>query len=448
MTLTLADSRTLRFGAFTAFYFAQGVPIGLLQIAMTGWLAGQGAGAAEIGAFIGVITLPWALKLISGPFMDRFAFPAMGRRRPWVMAAQGGLTVSLVALAAAPEPVGLPTLTALGFVVMAFAAVQDVAVDGMAIDLLEEQERGRANALMAFGQVAGYSAFSALTGLLLTQFGLGVAAMVCAATVALIFAFIAVCRERAGERLLPWSEGGATAAAPPSPNMPLMFKDLARTLILPMSLALVAAEFFARAAGGVFITIAPVFAVQTLGHADHAYSTWYGPLSGVAAFIGILFGPAIDRFGGKRLFVIGVIGVAVTAAAFAASQPLWGDDAFVVAMLLAHLVANQVVFVAVIALFMTICRQRIAATQFAIYMSLANLSRSAGAFLAASVSPGLSDALNFGLVALLAGLGLACLWRFDPRRHARDLARLDAQDAGAPPAGGRWAGAEAPKAKP
>ncbi len=447
MKLALADSRTLRFGAFTAFYFAQGVPIGLLQIAMSAWLAGQGAGAAEIGAYIGVITLPWALKLISGPFMDRFSFPAMGRRRPWVLAAQGGLTLSLLALVLVPAPVDIATLTALGFVVMAFAAVQDVAVDGMAIDLLPEEERGRANALMAFGQVAGYSAFSALCGLLLAQFGLATAALVCASTVALIFAFIAVCRERAGERLLPWTEGAAAAAPAPPTNVFGMFKDLAQTLILPMSLALVAAEFFARASGGVFITVAPVFAVQTLGYADHIYSAWYGPLSGVAAFIGILFGPAIDRFGGKRLFAVGIIGVALTAAAFAMSQPLWGNDAFVAAMLGAHLIASQVVFVAVIALFMTICRQRIAATQFAIYMSLANLSRSAGAFLAAGVSAGLSDALNFGLVALLAALGLAFLALFDPKRHARDIGRLDAADADAPQAT-PLAQDEAPMANP
>ena len=447
MTLALAESRTLRFGAFTAFYFAQGVPIGLLQISMAAWLAAQGAGAAEIGTFIGIITLPWALKLISGPFMDRFSFPAMGRRRPWVMAAQGGLTVSLLALALVPEPVDLATLTALGFVVMAFAAVQDVAVDGMAIDLLAEEERGRANALMAFGQVAGYSAFSALCGLLLAQFGLAAAALACAATVALIFAFIAVCRERAGERLLPWSAGAAGSTPAPTTNVLGMFKDLARTLVLPMSLALVTAEFFMRAAGGVFITVAPVFAVQTLGYEDHVYSAWYGPLSGVAAFIGILFGPAIDRFGGKRLLAAGLIGTAATAAAFAAAQALWGNGTFVAAMLLAHLIASQVVFVAMIALFMNICRQRIAATQFAIYMSLANLSRSAGAFLAAGVSGGLSDALNFGLVGLLAGVGLACLALFNPARHARDIERLDAADAAGEPEAADIAHDEAPLAK-
>ena len=434
MKLALAQSRTLRFGAFTAFYFAQGVPIGLLQIAMAAWLAAQGASTAEIGTFIGVITLPWALKLVSGPFMDRFGFPAMGRRRPWVMAMQAGLALSLLSLAWLAEPIDIGMLAAVGFVVMAFAAVQDVAVDGMAIDLLEEDERGRANAFMAAGQVAGYAAFSAICGVLLANHGLAAAAIVCAATVSVIFAFIAICRERPGERLLPWTTGTAAAALGRAPGFGAMFRDLARALLLPMSVALVAAEFFIRAAGGVFITIAPVFATQTLGYADDVYSGWYGPMSGVAAGVGVLFGPAIDRFGGKRLLAIGIVGTVAASLLFAAAVPLWGNGVFVAAALFLFLVASQVVFVAIIALFMSICRERIAATQFAIYMSLANLSRSAGAFLAAAVATHLTDQLNFVLIAVLAAFALAFLWRFNAGRHQRDLERLEENDAPRRPA--------------
>ncbi len=425
--MVLADSRLLRFGAFTAFYFAQGVPIGLLQIALVAWLAGQGATTADIGTFIGVVTLPWALKLVSGPFMDRFGIPSMGRRRPWVMAAQGGLALSMLALAFIPDATDIGMLTVLGFIVMSFAAVQDVAVDGMAIDLLPEDERGRANAFMAFGQVLGYSVFSGICGFLLAQFGLRVAALVCAATVAAIFVFIALCRERAGERLLPWTPGEAAPGRPAAGGIFGMFRDIVRAVILPMSLVLIAAEFFIRVAGGVFITIAPVFAVQELGYADHVYSAWFGPLSGVAAFIGVFFGPAIDRFGGKRLLGIGMAATAFVAVLFASLGALWHDHVFVVGCLVAFLIASQIVFVAVIALFMNICRAQIAATQFAIYMSLANLSRAAGAFFAGAVSLSLTSSQNFLLIAALAAVALGCLILFSPERHARHLERLEEQ---------------------
>ena len=131
--------------------------------------------------------------------MDRFKFLPMGFRRPWVLAAQGALIASLVAMAALGDldVTSLGPLMAAGFVVNAFAATQDVAVDGMAIDILPEDERGRANAFMAFGQVAGASAFGALCATLLPMFGLPVTALVCAAAVAVIFVF---CHGRGASR--------------------------------------------------------------------------------------------------------------------------------------------------------------------------------------------------------------------------------------------------------
>ena len=164
MPLILSEQRWLRFGAFCAFYFAQGVPIGLLTVAIPAWLAQEGATVGDLAWFTGFVSAPWGFKLVAGPFMDRFKFLPMGFRRPWVMAAQGGLALSFVALAATGD-LGLDSLTplmAIGFVINAFAATQDVAVDGMAIDILPEDERGRANAFMAAGQVAGFSAYGAL----------------------------------------------------------------------------------------------------------------------------------------------------------------------------------------------------------------------------------------------------------------------------------------------
>ena len=98
----LTQTRWLRLASFTAFYYAQGVPIGLLSIALPAWLAEHGSTLAEIASYTGIVMLPWGFKLIAGPLMDRFAFPAMGRRRPWVMGAQLGLTLSMAAMTLVP----------------------------------------------------------------------------------------------------------------------------------------------------------------------------------------------------------------------------------------------------------------------------------------------------------------------------------------------------------
>ncbi|MDH3643200.1 MAG: MFS transporter, partial [Gammaproteobacteria bacterium] len=310
--LYLSNTISLRLIGFSIFYFGQGVPIGLFTVALPAVLAARGADAADVATLIAITGLPWAFKLISGPFMDRFAYPAMGRRRPWVIAAQLGLTLSMASLVTVTDPVEqLPLLITLGFIINSFAAVQDVAVDGMAIDVLPLNERGRANAFMAFGQVAGFSGFGALNGFLLTQYDLPVAALVSTATVGLILAFATATREREGERLLPWTKGEASLTlSQPDQSFLVIFKDLIRVLLLPMSLLLVGVELIARGAAGIYITILPIISVQELGYSPAQYSYWYGLMGGMAAVVGILFGPIIDRYGAASLLRWGLVGIA------------------------------------------------------------------------------------------------------------------------------------------
>ena len=91
----LSDSRLLRIGSFTLFYVAQGLPIGLISIALPAWLAEQAASISDIAYFVAISGLPWGFKLLAGPLMDRFSYLPMGRRRPWIIAAQGGLLLSV-----------------------------------------------------------------------------------------------------------------------------------------------------------------------------------------------------------------------------------------------------------------------------------------------------------------------------------------------------------------
>jgi PAT family beta-lactamase induction signal transducer AmpG len=142
--LVLAERSRVRYATGSMMYFAQGIPQGLLSIAIPAWLAAQGVGAGEIASYLAVVVLPWAFKLVTGPVMDRFQFPAMGRRRPWVLGAQLGLTLSLLSLAFVRDPneqIGL--LMLLGLLVNSFAATQDVAVDGMAMIALPPRLRAQ-----------------------------------------------------------------------------------------------------------------------------------------------------------------------------------------------------------------------------------------------------------------------------------------------------------------
>jgi len=422
----LARSTRIRISAFTLFYMAQGIPIGLMSVAMPGWFASESLDGAHIATFVSVTGLPWGFKLIAGPFMDRFSFPAMGYRRPWVMAAQGGLTVAMLCMAAASDVNDhFALMVTVGFIINCFAAVQDVAVDGMAIDILPESERGRANAFMAFGQVAGYSVYGALCGWLLTNYGLPVTSLICGVSILAVFVFVTLVREREGERLMPWSPGEATPRAlSPAASFREIFRDLIRVVFLPMSLILTAAEFCARMGAGISLTIAPLIAVQDLGYTAPQYAYWSGIASAVGAVIGLGFGPLVDRYGAKPLLMAGLLVVIFSLLVFVLAPPLRPSDTFVVTLYLIYQIGIQMMFVAVIAGFMIMCWTQVAATQFSIYMSLANLARSVGAAIYGVVAAHIANVDAIYMIIGFNALAVVLLLFFDLESHKSRMASL------------------------
>jgi len=139
-------------------YLAQGIPQGLLSITIPAWLASQGVGASQIASYLAVIVLPWVFKLVTGPLMDRYQFRPMGKRRPWVLTAQLGLSLSLLSLMLIENPAEqMGLLMLVGVLINSFAATQDVAVDGMSIDVTPVREQGRLNGFMSFGKAIGWS---------------------------------------------------------------------------------------------------------------------------------------------------------------------------------------------------------------------------------------------------------------------------------------------------
>ena len=101
--LVLSRSPKLRLLAIFILYVGQGVPIGLFWFAIPAWMAANGADVADVGYVLGLTTLPWTLKFVNGFIMDRYAFLAMGRRRPWIAGSQL-VMIALLIIAALVQP--------------------------------------------------------------------------------------------------------------------------------------------------------------------------------------------------------------------------------------------------------------------------------------------------------------------------------------------------------
>ena len=375
----LAESPRMRYAAGSSMYFAQGIPYGLMNIAVPAWLASQGVGASEIASFLAVIILPWAFKLLSGPLMDRYQFLAMGRRRPWVLGAQLGMTLSFFSLILVENPVEqIGLMTILGLFINVFAATQDVAVDGMSIDVTPVNEQGRLNGFMVFGKAIGWGLTSAVTGTMLVRYGLGVTAIAAAAVQSIVLLGFMLTMERRGERRLPWTSGDAVSERRVTESFAGVMQGLNAVLWTRVSLMLMTIMLFDGFIGGYGHAVMPIAAINLFGLTTPEWSQLVAVMGLAGAATALVLGPMIDRFGAKRMLALTISLVALHAFLLAGTQHLWENTVYVKAMLAAWVLLGPVTMVCMIALAMMICNSATSATQFAIYMSLANLGASAG----------------------------------------------------------------------
>src|SRR3546814_5679045 len=96
---------------------------------------------------ISLIALPWVLKFLWAPAVERYRLPAFGRNRSGIIVMAGGLiSVIGLVLAGALDPIDplplLVTLTAVAFA----ASTVDIACDGFAVQSLSQQQNGWGNA--------------------------------------------------------------------------------------------------------------------------------------------------------------------------------------------------------------------------------------------------------------------------------------------------------------
>src|SRR5262245_41654052 len=148
-------SRPGRMAAFFALYLTEGIPLGFTATAIATHMRRQGLGPAEIGAFVGSLYLPWALKWMVGPFVDVFSSDRFGRRRLWIVIAQAFMVITLMIALPVNFTAQLKLFTLIILLHNAFSATQDVAIDALAVNVLREDERGLANGLMFGGAYLG-----------------------------------------------------------------------------------------------------------------------------------------------------------------------------------------------------------------------------------------------------------------------------------------------------
>jgi PAT family beta-lactamase induction signal transducer AmpG len=168
-----------KMAALLSLGFVSGLPYALTDDAFRAWLTTAKFDLSTIG-WLGLVSLPYSLKFLWSPLIDRFVPPFLGRRRGWILITQGGLIIAILAIALqmftidqldlASRNAALPMLAIAALMLAFLSATQDIAIDAYRTDVLAVQEVGAGIGIWVMGYriallFAGFVGFNLATRL-------------------------------------------------------------------------------------------------------------------------------------------------------------------------------------------------------------------------------------------------------------------------------------------
>lgn len=383
-------SKTLRLFTILLLYAGQGIPLGLFDFAIPAWMAVNGASAQDIGFVVAMVGIPWSFKFIAGMVIDRYTLLSMGRRRIWIIGAQAVMMAFLIVFAIVdPAPRDVLLLGIAALAVNTAVVFQDVAVDGLTVDILQEDERSIGGGLAAGGQILGMAASASFTGAMIYAFGISAAYLACALLVAAVTVHIVWTRERTGERRLPWSAGEAqpvNIAAQSNNWLPLLLEALKNTLT-GRSFLWFTSLLTTGLTYGICIVAVPLIATGFTGWNEEELGSLNGTAQLLTGVIAITIGGfAISKIGAQRgLWIFRSVFIALLIW-MVWSADNWTDPNILIAFVMGWTLLYSLTGISGVVINMRLSPPKIAATQFSIFMAVSNMGISLAGILIAGIA--------------------------------------------------------------
>ena len=143
-----------------SLYWAQGLPVGFMTHALPVILRAEGVSLTHIGGF-GLLMLPWSIKIFWAPLVDQHGSNTKGHYRSWIIPMQLLTIVVLIILSFLPiESLNQPIYLLLFFMVLLsmnlVGATQDIATDGLAVNILKNDQQHWGNTFQVIGSRLGF----------------------------------------------------------------------------------------------------------------------------------------------------------------------------------------------------------------------------------------------------------------------------------------------------
>lgn len=385
-----------------AAFFFQALPIFLRQ---------QGASLQVIG-LMGLLTLPWILKFLWAPLVDRYGSRKWGHYKSWIISTQLLLALVLVTCASIDTFRGNERLLFFGvFLVVTMAATQDIATDAIAVRLLTPQERGWGNGIQSAARAVGGLLGGGVMLLFLNRLGWQVSVWLLAGGV--LLALLPLLWYREAERTASRSQTDRTLSDRPSHNRPAVsnyFETLLSFVRQPQALTwLFFILLYATGSSMAATMFRPLLVDLGLSMADIGWMT--GIVGSAAAIAGsLLAGGLVQPLGRQRSLIL--FGLLQAIAVAALTLPALGirDPLILYTVSTGEVFARSVASTALFTVMMDKSRPEAAGSNYTLQSSVYVLGHQVGVpalsgFIAAAL--GYAGVFAIGFVVCLAGVWLA-----------------------------------------
>ena len=422
---SLVDNYRARVLTLCALYVAQGIPWGFMTVTFVTYLAVEGVSAGELAFLLTLGTLPWSLKFLWGPIIDRFQYRQMGKRRPWILIAQTGMIIVLASILFIPNPANELTLIASMFLVYnIFTSLQDVSTDALAVDILKPHELEKVNSYMFTAKSVGGVIGGAGLGTIIGFVGIKGAILLQVPILLLIMMVPLFMTERPGEKLFPWSEDGNIWVVDEIEERK-DFKEIlskVKTAFSLRSTQLGIVLSLVMSISAFLIAVLPELFLRELDWSQEKFNATKGGIILGVSMLGYIVGGQLgNRFGGKSIIIYSALGTALFTATWGLTESRWEDGYFMMTIWCLRTFAWSMVSINIFSLMMRITWSEVGGTQFTGYMAMMNLSAIIGYQLTEPIASRYDFPTLFLIAAALETLVIFAAMFIDPDETRRTL---------------------------
>lgn len=130
--------------------YSAGLPLLLTGSTLQAWMTNEGVDLTAIG-LVSLLGLPYVLKFLWAPLLDRYQIPLLGRRKGWMAIFQVLLVCSIFGLSLTNPKENLYLVAVWAFLITFFSASQDIVLDAYRREILPDEELGLGSSLYVNG---------------------------------------------------------------------------------------------------------------------------------------------------------------------------------------------------------------------------------------------------------------------------------------------------------